>query len=39
MTTAAQAYLKTMHGNLERMTAALNALDFALENGAPSSRR
>lgn len=41
MTTAAQAYLKTMHGNVERMTAALNALDFALETGAsrPSSRR
>src|SRR5687768_15547124 len=41
MSTAAQAHLKTMHGNMERMTAALNAIDFAMENGASrvSSRR
>jgi signal transduction histidine kinase len=41
ITTAAQAHLKAMHGNVERMTAALNAIDFALENGAsrPSARR
>jgi hypothetical protein len=33
MSTAAQASLKTVHRNIERMSAALTAIDFALQNG------
>lgn len=41
MSTAAKANLKAMHGNLERMTEALNAIDSAMERTASgrSSRR
>jgi len=41
MSAAAKAHLKVMHGNLERMTEALNAIDPAMESAASgrSSRR
>ena len=44
MSTAAQAHLKSMHENVQRMTVALDALNFALDNGhfppqRPSPRR
>ena len=33
MSTAAQASLKTMHRNIERMSAAINAIDFGFNRG------